>query len=182
MANLLPEKIYMTTSPYDHTVKLPPFTTLIVNYLSTGNSVTLTNMTDTETDSVITFEIDSPSEKLFCIQINTNTSSASNFTSEIVNPSKSTEEYSQLMAMIKDIDSVIDARVRGGGVYSLTINNKTLISESLTSLETMRNRYIKRANALWASMNNKPYNDNGRPFKSVTVFRDPKYPNRWGTR
>ena len=46
----------------------------------------------------------------------------------------------------------------------------------------MRIRYIKRANALWAAMNDQPANGNGRPIKSVTVFRDPNYPNRWGTR
>lgn len=182
MANLLPEKIYMTVSPYDQKVKLPPFTTLTVNYLSTGNSITVSNPTNTEVEAVLTFTMDTPLEKLFCVQINTNNSTAKNFISEIINPAKSTEEYAQLISIIKDIDAVIDARVKGGGVYSLTINNKTLISESLTNLENMRIRYIKRANAVWASMNDKPSNGNGNPFKSITVFRDPNYPNRWGTR
>lgn len=182
MANLLPEKIYMTISPYDQKVMLPPFTTLTVNYLSTGNSITVSNPTNKDVEAVLTFTMDSPLEKLFCVQIDTNKSTASNFTSEIINPTKSTEEYAQLLSLIKDIDTVIEARVKGGGTYSVTINNKTLISESLTNLENMRIRYIKRANAVWASMNDKPANGNGRPFKSMTVFRDPNYPNRWGTR
>lgn len=182
MANLLPEKIYMTTSPYNHTVNLPPNTTLTVNFLSTGNSITVSNPTNVVVQEVLTFTMETPSEKLFCIQIDTSKSTGNNFTSEIVNPSKGTEEYAQLISLLKDIDAVIDARVKGGGVYSLTINNKTLISESLTNLENMRIRYIKRANAVWASMNDQPTNGNGRPFKSMTVFRDPNYPNRWGTR
>lgn len=170
----------MLTQPYDQTVTLPAATTLVVNYLSGGNSITLTNPGSVAKDFTLTIDMNSPSDKLFCVQISGTTTI--NFVSEIIDPTRYTTEYSQLLKLIADIDQVIAAKVAGGGVYSTTINNKTLISESLTNLENMRIRYIKRANALWASMNDQPVNGNGKPFKSVTVFRDPNYPNRWGTR
>lgn len=180
MANILPEKIYMLSVPYDQPVTIPANTTLIVNYLSGGQSVTLTNTESVPKDFKLTLDMTGPNDKLFCVQISG--AKTVNFVSEVINPAKYTSEYSQLIKLIEDIDEVIKARVAGGGVYSATINNKTLISESITNLENMRIRYIKRANALWASMNDQPVNGNGKPFKSITVFRDPNYPNRWGTR
>lgn len=170
----------MLTVPYDQTVTLPAKTTLVVNYLTGGASVTLTNPDSVAREFTLNIDMDIPNDKLFCVQISG--TKTINFVSEIINPAKYTNEYSQLLKMIKEIDQVIADRVAGGGVYSTTINNKTLISETLTNLENMRIRYIKRANALWASMNDQPVNGNGKPFKSVTVFRDPNYPNRWGTR
>lgn len=182
MANILPEKIYTTMNPYDFHVMMPPHSTLVVNYLNSGNSTSIDNSSTTSEATLITFKIDGPSDKVFCILFDNAKGTSTNFVSELIDPSKYTTEYSKLLSMIKEIDEVIEARVQGGGVYSTTINNKTLISETLTNLENMRIRYIKRANALWASMNDQPVNGNGRPFKSVTVFRDPNYPNRWGTR
>lgn len=99
----------------------------------------------------------------------------------MINPSSYTTEYTKLKDMIKELDAVIDSRVKGGGVTTLTINNKTLVSESLDSLESMRSRYIKRANTLWGLMTG-TQNSNSKPIKSITVLRDPNYPNRWGTR
>ncbi|EPY3962334.1 TPA: hypothetical protein ACKFTV_002217 [Klebsiella pneumoniae] len=180
MANLLPEKIYMLSVPYDQKVTLPADTTLIINYLSGGNSITLTNPDSVERDFTLTIDMTGPQDKLFCVEISG--TKTTNFVSEVINPAKYTSEYSQILALIKELDEVIQQKVEGGGVYSTTINNKTLVSESLTNLENMRIRYIKRANAIWAAMNDQPANGNGRPIKSVTVFRDPNYPNRWGTR
>lgn len=180
MANILPGKIYMVTVPYDQPVTVPAHTTLVVNYLSGGNSITLTNPSDVPSNMTLTIDMQGPNDKLICVQITGD--KVVNFISEVINPMKFTTEYSQLIKLIEDIDAVITAKVAGGGVYSTTINNKTLISETLTNLENMRIRYIKRANALWASMNDLPVNGNGKPFKSVTVFRDANYPNRWGTR
>ncbi|HIE5387125.1 TPA: hypothetical protein ACXNPR_000423 [Enterobacter cancerogenus] len=182
MANILPEKIYMTMNPYDFYVHMPPHSTLVVNYLSSGNSQTINNFASTEETTLITFSITGASDKLFCLLFDNAKGTNTNFVSELIDPTKYTTEYSQLLKLISEIDQVIESRVAGGGVYSTTINNKTLISESLTNLENMRIRYIKRANALWASMHDLPVNGNGKPFKSVTVFRDPNYPNRWGTR
>lgn len=180
MANILPDKIYVLTVPQDQTVTVPANTTLVINYLSGGASITLINDTSTAADKIFSIDLSMPNDKLFCVQITNG--KAINFTSEVINPAKYTTEYAQLLEIIKEIDAVIEARVSGGGVYSTTINNKTLVSETLTNLENMRIRYIKRANALWAMMNDQPANGNGRPFKSITVFRDPQYPQRWGTR
>lgn len=163
-------------------VNLPPHSTLIVNYLSSGKSQSIDNFSTTTEATLITFSIDGANDKLVCILVDNHAGTYNQFISDIINPLKFTTEYAQLIDLINEIDSVIEERVKGGGVYSTTINNKTLITESLTNLENMRIRYIKRANALWASMNDQPMNGNGKPFKSVTVFRDPKYPNRWGTR
>ncbi|HGK4843921.1 TPA: hypothetical protein ACJ2XA_004266 [Kluyvera georgiana] len=182
MANILPEKIYMTTNPYDFYVMMPPQSTLVVNYLNSGKSITINNIGTTTESTLITLEIDGANEKLFCILFDNAKGASANFVSELIDPRKYTTEYSQLISLIKEIDEVIADKVAGGGVYTTTINNKTLISESLTNLENMRVRYIKRANALWASMNDQPVNGNGKPFRSVTVFRDPNYPSRWGTR
>lgn len=169
-------------NPYDFYVTMPPHSTLVVNYLSSGNSQTIDNFSTTEEATLITFSITGASDKLFCLLMDNAKGTSTNFVSELIDPTKYTTEYSQLIKMISEIDQVIADKVAGGGVYSTTINNKTLISETLTNLENMRIRYIKRANALWASMNDLPVNGNGKPFKSVTVFRDPNYPNRWGTR
>lgn len=182
MANILPEKIYMITSPYDQQVTMPANTTLVINFLSGAASITLVNRTDISSVMTATLSMDIPSDKMFCIQIDNSSGTVINFLSELINPAKYTQEYSELTAMIKEIDEVIKVKVAGGGVYSTTINNKTLVSENLTALENLRIRYIKRANALWAIMNDLPANGNGRPIKSVTMLRDPNYPDRWGTR
>lgn len=182
MANILPEKIYMTMNPYDFYVNMPPHSTLVVNYLASGKSQSIFNSATTQQSTLITFTIAGASDKVFCILFDNTKGTSTNFVSELIDPTKYTTEYSQLISLIKEIDEVIADKVAGGGVYTTTINNKTLISESLTNLENMRIRYIKRANTLWASMNDQPVNGNGKPFKSVTVFRDPNYPNRWGTR
>ncbi|WP_323067853.1 hypothetical protein [Klebsiella variicola] len=182
MANILPEKIYMTMNPYDFYVRMPPHSTLVINYLTSGSSQSLDNFASTEEAKLITFSITGASDKLFCLLFSNAKGTSTNFVSELIDPTKYTTEYSQLLKLIADIDQVIEAKVAGGGVYSTTINNKTLVSESLSNLENMRIRYIKRANALWAAMNDQPANGNGRPIKSVTVFRYPNYPNRWGTR
>ncbi|HGY5136807.1 TPA: hypothetical protein ACNV5S_005243, partial [Citrobacter braakii] len=67
MANILPEKIYMTMNPYDFYVMMPPHSTLVVNYLNGGNSTTIENFSTTTESTLITFKIDGASDKVFCI-------------------------------------------------------------------------------------------------------------------
>lgn len=105
-----------------------------------------------------------------------------NFVTEVIDPTKYTTEYFELLELLKEINIIIEERIKTGGVHTTTINNKTLVAEPLSVLEQMRNRYTKRANTLWAIMNNKPSSGNGKPIKSVTVLRDPNYPNKWGQR
>jgi len=182
MNNILPDKIYLTMNPMDWYATFPPHTTLVINYLNTGKSAKFENFKTTEESIQMLFDITGPSDKIFCIQIDNAMRTVKNFTTELIDPTKYTEEYSQLVQMINEIDEVIKVKVAGGGVYSTTINNKTLVSENLSALENLRIRYIKRANSLWSIMNDQPANGNGRPIKSVTMLRDPNYPNRWGTR
>jgi hypothetical protein len=174
---LLPDKIYMVTSPYELSVTLPANTILVVSFTSSGQSTTLDNSQSLiEQDFTLSIDIDGAQETLFCTQINGTNASTS--LTEVINPVLHTSEYAKLKALIDEIDTVISTKIAGGANYSITINNKTLISESLTALETMRERYVKRANALWAKMNGQNVSGSGKPFKSITVFRDRK----WNTR
>lgn len=177
MPNLLPDKIYILSNPYNQDVTLPAQTTLIVSSTNTGTSQTINNSTDVSLDTVISISTDKATDKLFCTVIS---NTVSTFTSEVINPNLYTSEYSKLVEMINDIDTVIASKVSGGGVYSMTINNKTLVSENLSSLESMRNRYVQRANVIWGQMTGKPITQ-GRPIKSITVLRD-NYSNKWGMR
>ncbi|MGC0844645.1 hypothetical protein [Pantoea agglomerans] len=183
---LLPEKLYIPSVPYTGTVVVPAYSILFICSINTGESQKLDNTTS-DTDVSFSFNIVQTvaSDKLFCTLVTYKDGISTDtlmFTTEVIDASKNTQEYSELLAMIKEIDEVIRVKVQGGGVYSTTINNKTLVSENLSALENLRIRYIKRANALWSIMNDQPANGNGRPIKSVTLLRDPNYPNRWGTR
>lgn len=179
MARILPETIYMTSTPYPVSFKLPPNSTLFVNSLSTGSSTSFSNPGNSESEQVLLIDQTTGQDNLYCILVSNG--SNENFVSNVINPSSYTTEYTKLKDMIKELDAVIEDRVKGGGVTTLTINNKTLVSESLDSLESMRSRYIKRANTLWGLMTG-TQNSNSKPIKSITVLRDPNYPNRWGTR
>ncbi|EOU9592088.1 hypothetical protein ACOJEA_004788 [Klebsiella aerogenes] len=177
---LLPEKMYMVTNPYSVDFVLPSKTSLFINSLETGNSTKFVNDTSADVTSTVTFDMTAAAEKLFCIVVSEK--ETYNFMSEVIDPSKYTTEYYQLVEMIKEINIIIDERVRTGAVTTTTINNKTLVAESISVLENMRNRYIKRANTLFNLMNGNPSSGNGKPIKSITLLRDPNYPNRWGTR
>lgn len=178
MPNLLPDKIYILSNPHNQDVTLPAQSTLIVSSTNTGTSQTITNSTDVSRDTVISISTDKATDKLFCTVIS---NTVSTFTCEVINPNLYTSEYSKLIEMINDIDTVIASKVSGGGVYSMTINNKTLVSENLSSLESMRTRYVQRANVIWGQMTGEPINAQGRPIKSITVLRD-NYSNKWGMR
>ncbi|MBK5013991.1 hypothetical protein [Pantoea sp. S62] len=186
MARLLPEKLYIPTVPYTCTVIVPAYSILFLCSITTAKSEKLDN-SQSDVDKTFTFDIvqNVASDKLFCTLVtykNVMNTDSEMFTTEIIDASKNTQEYAELISMIKELDEVIRVKVNGGGVYSTTINNKTLVSENLAALENLRIRYVKRANALWSIMNDQPANGNGRPIKSVTMLRDPNYPNRWGTR
>ncbi|WP_320740448.1 hypothetical protein [Enterobacter cloacae] len=178
---ILPEKIYMVSNPYEYSVTIPAQTLLVISYVSTGNSITLDNsQSDSDEVFAITFETSVASEKLFYTTITNGNASTSQC--EVIDPTKHTEEYARIRNMIDEIEAVIEAKIQGGANYSITINNKTLVSESLANLESIRARYIERANSLWAKMNGQSASGSSKPFKSMTVFRDPNYQNRWGTR
>lgn len=174
---VLPEKIYMVSNPYEQPVILPEKTILVVSFTSSGKSISLDNLqSETAKEFTLPLAISTASEMLFCTQISNGT--VSTFTSEVINPVLYTSEYAKLRQFIEEIEAVIANKISGGANYSITINNKTLISETLSSLEAMRERYVKRANALWLKMHGQPTSGNGKPIKSITVLK----PKTWSTR
>ncbi len=175
---LLPDKIYMITQPYDQLVTVPANTILVVSFTSSGQSQSLDNLSgDTSEDFTLTIDMDYAQETLFCTEVTNG--KASTYTSEVINPVLHTSEYAKLRDMIAELDEVIASKISGGANYSITINNKTLVSESLSSLEAVRERYVKRANALWGKMNGENVSGNGKPIRSMTFFRPH---NTWGLR
>lgn len=167
---LLPEKIYMVSNPMDLTVLVPAATILVISFTSSGKSTSLDNINgSTSKEFTVALDLSTAQELLFCTQLSNG--QASTFTSEVINPLLYTSEYSQLIQMIGEIDQVIANKIAGGANYSITINNKTLVSESLSSLESMRERYVKRANALFVKMNGGTLSNGGKPIKSITVFK-----------
>lgn len=166
---LLPEKICMVSNPMDIKVVVPTETILIISFTTSGKSISLDNLQgNTSKEFTVELDMSTAQELLFCTQVSNGY--ASTFTSEVINPVLYTSEYAKLRQMIAEIDSVIANKVSGGANITITINNKTLVSESLSSLESMRERYIKRANALFMKMNGSTSNG-GKPIKSITVFK-----------
>ncbi|ENV5883840.1 hypothetical protein ACFIPR_003208 [Enterobacter kobei] len=86
---------------------------------------------------------------------------------QVEDPHNITKTYNMLVKIINEIDLVVDARLSGGGVLSTTINNKTLLNESLASLYKLRAGYVKRANAELGKING---SNQGNPIKSYTNF------------
>ncbi|POU02322.1 hypothetical protein C3369_07600 [Escherichia sp. ESNIH1] len=87
---------------------------------------------------------------------------------EVINPIDITSKYNQLLKIIEEIDAVVEARLHNGGVLSTTINNKTLMNETLTNLYIIRSKYVKQANAELSKINS---TSTGNPIKSITTFK-----------
>ncbi|WP_313680727.1 hypothetical protein [Pseudescherichia sp.] len=86
-------------------------------------------------------------------------------TTDIIDPLAVTDEFNHCKMMIKEIDQVIEDRTKNA-VTTVTINNKTIVNESLDALYKVRSLYVKRANDILKKKNKK-----GGIFKSITVFR-----------
>lgn len=86
---------------------------------------------------------------------------------QVEDPHNVAKTYNMLVKIIEEIDSIVSMRLSGGGVLSTTINNKTLLNESLSSLYKLRAGYVKRANAELGKING---SNQGNPIKSVTNF------------
>jgi len=98
MANLLPEKIYMVSNPYEISVNVPAKTLLVINYLTSGQSTTLDNQaSNIDKTFSLPLAISTGSEKLFCTQITDG--NATNFQSEVIDPTKFTSEYARLVTI-----------------------------------------------------------------------------------
>lgn len=86
---------------------------------------------------------------------------------QIVNPITAATQYNQILAILAEIDKVIADRLAGGGTITVTINNKTLMSESLSSLYALRSLYVNRANAELAKVKG---TNPDNPIKSISRF------------
>lgn len=86
---------------------------------------------------------------------------------EVTDPTAKASEYNDLIQIIKDIDQITLDRIKGNGVISQTIQNKSLTYESSEVLLRLRSIYVKRANDLITDM--KGLNA-GSPIKSITTF------------
>ncbi|HEM6833929.1 TPA: hypothetical protein U2I34_003514 [Citrobacter koseri] len=86
---------------------------------------------------------------------------------EVTDPTAKASEYNDLIQIIKDIDQITLDRIKGNGVISQTIQNKSLTYESSEVLLRLRSIYVKRANDLITDM--KGLNASS-PIKSITTF------------
>lgn len=85
----------------------------------------------------------------------------------VIDPIASSEKYQELLKMLEDIDQLIKMRVAGGLITTTSINNKTLVNESLDVLYRLKDQYTKQANKELLKLNGKS-GDGQRPIKSIT--------------
>lgn len=83
----------------------------------------------------------------------------------VVDPLQKADELQYLITMISEIDNVIQDRATNA-VTQVTINNRTIIHESIDVLLRLRSTFVERANKL-----RKQQKRTSGLFKSVTVFR-----------
>ncbi|WP_369115596.1 hypothetical protein AB4X16_05605 [Edwardsiella tarda] len=86
---------------------------------------------------------------------------------EVIDPKAISSNIKQLQDILNEIDAVVKSRLQNDGVITTTINNKSLISESLSSLYQLRQHYKKRL----ADEMKKINKTNSSPIiKSITTF------------
>ncbi|MEI7342234.1 hypothetical protein WCT87_12200 [Pectobacterium brasiliense] len=89
------------------------------------------------------------------------------YTINVVDPFASTDQLTHLRELLKDIDAVIDSRIKNDN-SQLTINNKTLIRESLDVLLRLKGDTTEKINKLKKKVKN---TGNEPFFKSTIHFR-----------
>lgn len=86
---------------------------------------------------------------------------------EVIDPKAISSNIKKLQDILNEIDVVVEARLKNDGVVTTTINNKTLVSESLSTLYQLRQHYKKRL----ADEMKKINKTNSSPIiKSITTF------------
>ncbi|UCQ40058.1 hypothetical protein DCF38_10970 [Edwardsiella piscicida] len=86
---------------------------------------------------------------------------------EVIDPKAISSNIKQLQDILNEIDAVVESRLKNDGVITTTINNKTLVSESLSTLYQLRQHYKKRL----ADEMKKINKTNSSPIiKSITTF------------
>lgn len=134
--------------------------------LKIGNRETTVFEYSNLTDSDTSIQIDTSNWETGTFSVVLNKSGAISIsTTDIIDPLAVTDELNHCKMMIKEIDQVIEDRTKNA-VTTVTINNKTIVNESLDALYKVRSLYVKRANDILKKKNKK-----GGIFKSITVFR-----------
>ncbi|HIF6677105.1 TPA: hypothetical protein ACX37K_000639 [Serratia marcescens] len=85
----------------------------------------------------------------------------------VIDPLETTSKYQDLLKTLKEIDEVITMRISGGLITTTTINNKTLVNESLEVLYRLKEQYTLQANKELLKLNGKN-GDGKQPIKSIT--------------
>lgn len=85
----------------------------------------------------------------------------------VIDPFSSTDQLTHLRELLRDIEAVIDARIKNDN-SQLTINNKTLIRESLEVLLRLKDDTTEKINKLKKKIKN---TGNEPFFKSTIHFR-----------
>ncbi|PWW04975.1 hypothetical protein [Mangrovibacter plantisponsor] len=81
----------------------------------------------------------------------------------VIDPMKSADELSYAKTMVKEIDSIIENRAKNA-TTQITINNKTIVNDSIDSLYKLRALFVERINRLQKK------NSSGI-FKSITIMK-----------
>ncbi|QKJ15572.1 hypothetical protein [Yersinia kristensenii] len=141
---------------------LPPNSTLTVGN-STNTLLTIKN----ETTEITVAAIDTSTwvAGFYSVVLNTGSITITNAT--VINPMAQTERLVELQKQLVDINDLITARI-SGDVSQLTINNKTLIHEDLSTLLTLKNSITQQVNNLKKKIMK---NSNNGFFKSVIHCR-----------
>ncbi|WP_370558420.1 hypothetical protein [Edwardsiella tarda] len=87
---------------------------------------------------------------------------------EVIDPKALASNIKQLQDILNEIDEVVQSRLKHDGIVTTTLNNKTLISESLGTLYQLRQHYKKR---LADEMKNINKTNSSPIIKSITTFR-----------
>lgn len=135
--------------------------------LKVGNSTqTLYEYSNTsEVQSTQSIDTSTWAEGTYAYVLNNNgTITINNIT--VIDPMKSADELSYAKMMVKEIDSIIENRAKNA-TTQITINNKTIVNDSIDSLYKLRALFVERINRLQKK------NSSG-VFKSITVMKTGK--------
>ncbi|KHS93545.1 MULTISPECIES: hypothetical protein [Pectobacterium] len=140
---------FTVNMPANSTIRGKPFN---INYTA-GEEHEATFQTDEWSDNQVLVLSDSAGHILEIYNVS------------VVDPFASTDQLTHLRELLNDIDAVIDARIKNDN-SQLTINNKTLIRESLEVLLRLKSDTTEKINKL----KKKIKNTGSEPFFKSTIY------------
>lgn len=142
---------------------IPANSTLMVGNTTT----TLVELSNPSTESVVeSIDTSTWAAGLYSVVLN-QAGKISVSTCQVIDPLAEVTEIQDARNMVSEIDQIIEDRAQNA-VTQVTINNKTIINESLDVLMRLRTYYVNKANSL---LKKQSASGNGGMFKSITVFR-----------